>query len=308
MSTMTPNQRAEMREYESEALQARAVEANALGPGIHKGLPFETYAAIHAVNHTILHGFTRTPAHVRYELDHGGKEPTRSLDLGWLTHVAVLEPERYEASFVVPPKVDRRTKAGKEEWARFEAANPGKQAVDPSDHERAQAMRRALLAHPTAGEFLRGPGVSEVSLVWEEDGLREKARVDRIGRIGEWPIVGDIKTARNASRREFERVLYIYGYATQAVHYLTGLERLVPVPEGAAFRRFVFFVVESEPPHAVACYEIDDATLSQAAQEREHFLRKWKECRESGRWPGYPDGVELASYPAWAMKSWNPED
>jgi len=305
---LSPSERTEQKEYEGEWLARRRAEAAALKPGIHKGLDFETYAAIDAVNHSILHGFTRTPAHVRYELDHGGRPPTPALDLGFLTHIAVLEPERYDAQFVVPPKVDRRTKAGKATWAQFEAANPGRQAIDAGDHEKAQAMRRALLAHPTAGEFLSGPGVNEVSLAWEDGGIRQKARVDRIGYVGDSPVVGDIKTARSAARRDFERALYTYGYGTQAVHYLAGLEKLVPIPAGAPSRRFLFLVVESEPPHPVAVYEVDDATLAQAAQERERFLRKWKECNESGVWSGYPAGAELASYPAWAFRGWSTED
>jgi exodeoxyribonuclease VIII len=308
MTTMTPGQRAEMKEYESEISAAPKAEAQTLKPGILRDLDFDTYHAIDAVNHGILQGFTRTPAHVRYELDHGGKGRTPSLDLGWLTHVAVLEPERYEEQFVVPPKVDRRTKEGKATWARFEAANPGKQAIAPDEDEWARAMRNALFAHPTAGEFLRSQGVSEVSILWDEGGTPCKARIDRIGRIGEWPIIGDVKTARNASRREFERASYNYGYGLQAVHYLAGLEAVVPIPAGAPFRRFVFFVVESAPPHPVACYELDDTTLAQAEQDRQRFLRKWRECKKSGRWPGYPDGIELASYPAWAFKAWATEE
>ncbi len=275
-------------------------------PGLYQSLPFDEYAAWEAVNHGILQGFSRTPAHVRYELDHGGKEPTRSLDLGWLTHLAVLEPARFEAGVVVPPKVDRRTKEGKATWEQFSAGNVGKQFVQEDEYRKVLAMRDALLAHPTAGEFLRSRGVSELSVLWEdhEHGIICKARIDRVGYVGEWPIVGDVKTARNASRRAFERAIYDYGYHVQAVHYLAGLHALVPIEEGRAFRRFVFFVVESEAPHCVACYELDDAALAQAEQDRQRYLRTWRQCVETGRWEGYSDGIDLASLPAWAFKAW----
>lgn len=279
-------------------------------PGLHRNVPFEDYWSWEAVNSAILKGFAgKTPAHVRYEIDHGGKARTKALDLGLLTHIAVLEPERFEASIVVPPKVDRRFKKGKALWAEFEAAAEGKQLVDADDYRKAVAMRDALLAHPTAGEFLRSRGVTELSLLWEDkaNGLREKARIDKVGTIGEWPIVGELKTARDASRRGFESAIYKFGYAIQAVHYLAGLQALVPVPEGNPFRRLVFMVVESEPPHAVACYELDDATLAQAEDERQRYLRTWRLCVERGEWPAYGNGIELASYPSWVFRSWSSE-
>jgi len=95
-----------------------------------------------------------------------------------------------------------------------------------------------------------------------------------------------------------------YGYHVQAVHYLAGLESLVPIPAGNPFRRFVFFVVESEPPHCVAAYELDDAALNEGAIQRARYLQKWRECVESQVWPGYAPGIDYCSLPAWAFKNY----
>jgi len=286
------------------------IAPTAPAPGLHRGVDFDTYWSWDAVNSSILKGFAgKTPAHVRYELDHGGKESTPALDLGWLTHLAVLEPERFEAGITIAPKIDKRTTAGKQAWTEFQAANAGKASVDPDDYRKVLAMRAALLAHPTAGEFLRSKGTSELSLLWEdrENGLLEKARIDKVGTIGEYPIIGELKTARDASRHAFEGAIYKYGYALSAVHYLAGLEALVPVPAGNPFRRLVFLVVETEPPHCVALYELDEATLAQAEQERQRYLRTWRLCVERGDWPSYGNGIELASYPSWVFRSWSSE-
>ena len=45
-------------------------------------------------------------------------EPTAAMQLGSLVHTLLLEPDD-AAKLVVAPKVDRRTKAGKEEWQAF---------------------------------------------------------------------------------------------------------------------------------------------------------------------------------------------
>jgi hypothetical protein len=281
-------------------------------PGLYRNVPFNQYWSWDAVNHSILQGFAgRTPAHVRWELDHGGKDPTPALDLGWLTHLAVLEPERFDAEVTIAPKIDKRTNVGKASWAQWQAANEGKHYVDADDHRKALAMRASLLAHPTAGEFLRSKGGAvELSVVWEEKaaGVLCKGRIDRVGYVGEYPVIADIKTARSASRRDFERAVLQWNYHTQAMHYLKGLEALAPIPEGNPPRRFVFFVVESEPPHLVSAFELDDQALAQAETDRQRYLRTWRRCVESGEWNGFPSGIELCGLPAWAYRKFEDID
>lgn len=275
-------------------------------PGIFVGLPFEDYVQLAAVNsHILTQLASGTPAHLRYQMLHGGPEPTRALDLGWLAHLAVLEPERFQDEVVVPPKLDRRTAAGKAAWAQFEAANPGKLHVAPEEYDHARGMRDALLANPATAGFFRGTGHSEVSIVWEDapTGVLCKARIDRVAFVDEWPVVGDLKTARAADRRSFEQAAYRWGYHIQAAHYLAGLGALVPIPEGNPYRRFVFFVVESSPPYCTAYYEFDEAAMAQAERERQRHLRTWCRCQDSGIWPGYSEAIELASLPAWAFRA-----
>jgi exodeoxyribonuclease VIII len=288
-----------------EVATKESTEKEALEVGLYKNLSFDDYTAWEAVNASTLNGFSRTPAHVHHEMLHGGKERTPSLDLGWLVHLAVLEPDRFKAEIIVPPKVDRRTKVGKATWAQFQAEHAEKIFVDADTFGKVKAMAASLLQHETAAEFFqKNPGHNEVSVLWDdiELGIRCKSRIDRVGSIGDWPIVGDLKTARDAARRPFERSIYSYGYHVQAAHYLAGLETLYPVPSGNPFRRFVFFVVESEPPYCCAAYELDDAALDEGELIRNRYLRQWIECNQSGQWPGYPPGIDYASLPAWAFK------
>lgn len=283
----------------------RIAETPAPEPGLYPGVDFDTYASWDAVNQTILNGFHKTPAHVLHDIQTGGKT-TPALELGWLTHLATFEPDRYAAEVVAAPKLDKRTTKGKQKWAELEALNPEKRVVRFEDDKKARTMAKAVRAHPTASVFLSSRGRNEISMVWVEDelGVKCKARLDRYGYLNEWPAVGDLKSARSAARREFEKSILNFGYDVQAAHYLSGLEALHPVPAGDPFRRFVFIVVESEPPHLCALYELDDDSVEEGNRKRNLYLRKWRECIESGTWPGYPDGIQMASLPAWAFKNW----
>lgn len=277
-------------------------------PGFHLGMGFDEYLALEAANASTLKGFSRTPAHVYHELHSGGKTPTASMDLGTLLHLAVLEPERFASEVIVPPKVDRRYKEQKAQWNEWAAAHPADEwtYADADVFAKVKAMSSSLLSHPTAGPFFTGRGQNEITAVWEdlEQGVRCKARIDRVASVNEWPVVGDIKSTRDASRRSLERDIANFGYDVSAAHYLAGLEALSPVPAGNPFRRFFFFVVENVPPYLAAVYELQDDALEEGRIKRARYMRKWRKCVESGNWPGYPDGVEYISLPPWAFRNY----
>ena len=275
-------------------------------PGFYQNVDFDTYVSWDAANASKLKGFAKTPAHVLHEMQTGGKDQTKALELGWLLHLSIFEPKRFAADVVVPPKIDKRYKEGKAKWAEFKAAHPHEHFVDVQMHAQIQGMTNALHRHPTAREFLSGDGFNELSIVWveKETGVLCKARLDRVAPINDWPTLGDLKSTKDASRRAFERSVASYGYHVSAAHYLDGLETLKPVPAGNPFRRFMWFAVESSPPYCAAVYEITDEALAQGVEDRNRYLRKWKECTESGEWPGYPVGVEYAGLPAWAYRQY----
>jgi len=266
-------------------------------PGIYRGIPFSEYATWDAVHHSTLEHFRRTPAHAREAILHE-KEPTQAKALGHAFHEFLLEPERFALDYVIPPKVDRRTKIGKETWATFEAEHP--HAI-PIAHEEAASyvgMRESILAHETARELLTGRGASEVSLVWldAETGRTFKARVDRIGEIAGYSFLVDVKTTKDASERSFQKDISNYGYHRQLAEYRDGLFVLRP-----AERRAALIAVEKEPPYAVACYELDERALEQGRREYRHHLGTYLRCVETGLWPGYDAGLQLIDLPPWAV-------
>jgi hypothetical protein len=47
-------------------------------------------------------------------------QPTDAMKQGSLVDCLITEPQNFDRKYVVAPKVDRRTKAGKEAWAACE--------------------------------------------------------------------------------------------------------------------------------------------------------------------------------------------
>jgi hypothetical protein len=78
----------------------------------------------------------RSPAHYLAYLNRDRTEQTPAQRLGTLIHLASLQPKVFDATVVVAPECDKRTKEGKEIWASFQSSlKPGQEAISQKDGE-----------------------------------------------------------------------------------------------------------------------------------------------------------------------------
>lgn len=239
------------------------------------------------VSKTWLDKINRSPLHLRCYLDSEPKPQTPAMQLGSITHVCILEPDRFNTEFVCSPKLDKRTKAGKEEYAQFEAENSGKVVVDKSSFDKAVSMRDSVRAHKAARALLDA-GSAEQSVFWNDSEFEVgcKAR-------GDWVrenIIVDLKTSSDASPSGFAKSIANFRYHVQAAHYEAGFD----------IDKFVFIVVESEPPYGVAVYAVDADMLLRGSEARKRNMDAYAECIQTDKWPGYPDSVQTIALPTWA--------
>jgi len=265
-------------------------------PGVYHDVPYDEYAAWGAVNQSLLKQFRRSPAHARWWMTHQ-PEPTAAMIFGTAVHAAVLEPDRFASEYAMAPQVDRRTKAGREEWAAFLADLGDGTVLTAAEYGQCAAMREAVLRHPKAAALLAGDGRSEVSILWQHpDGPRGKARLDRFTRFQGWPTVVDLKTTRDAQPWAFAKQAHQLGYHVQAAYTLEGLRYLSDVP-----RRFFSVAVEKAPPYGVRVYEFDEQALEQGEREWRRYLAAHMRATEADEWPGYPDAIEPLVLPGYAI-------
>lgn len=266
--------------------------------GLHRDVSYDDYARWDAVHHSILRHFNRTAAHAREAIVNPADSTVAQAE-GWAAHLAVLDPDRFALECIAAPKFDKRTTTGKEGWAAFQAGNAGKTILTQDEHALCLRIRDAVWAHPTARELLMGAGANEVSALWTDadTGLAVKARLDRLTSLAGWPVVMDLKTARNASPAAFARDVHFFHYHQQGALYLDGCDALAPHP-----RKFVFVAVEKEPPYAVAVYELEQDAIDLGRDEYQKHLVAYARCIETNRWPGYPESMGYISVPSWAFK------
>lgn len=250
-------------------------------------MPFEQYAAIEACSQSALVTIRdRSPAHWRCRVD----EPSDAMVRGTAMHAAILEPQEFEARYFVAPDVDRRTKAGKEQWAAFVEAADGREVMSAEAWHHAMGVRTAVWSHRAAAALLSERTACEVVLQWERDGIPCKGRIDALTPHA----IIDIKTTRSAKRGAFARAIGRYGYHMQAAWYLDGAAAC-----GEKRDLYAIVAVEPEPPYAVAVYTLDDESIEIGRIDNDAAFKRYSECWRSGQWPAYGDGIEDIAVPDW---------
>ena len=254
-----------------------------------ESIPFETYRRRPGLNAHYLFDLLRSPTHAKF--NRASDKDSPALAFGRAFHAAVLEPaELLNRFIVVPEDIDRRTKAGKEEYAELCAS--GKTLLSHDDMGRITDMNRALRQHKVAREALAKIEGIEQSFFWEQGGLPFKARLDGYG----GNCIVDLKTATDASARAFQRSVYTYGYHVQAAHYLEAA-----LAHELNINQVLFVVVEIAPPYGVAVYRLDEGYLDSARSAIENAVALHRECEKTGRWPSYPERVIDLLCPAWMV-------
>lgn len=256
------------------------------------------YHAHPAVSKSHLDLIARSPLHywARYlDPDRVAPEPSPQMRLGTALHTHVLELSRWDEEIAVAPPMDRRTKAGKESWAAFEADAAGKTVITADDAAQVQAMARAVFRHPAAAMLLSLPGKAETTHMWTDAsfGLECKCRPDWLTDDGS--IVVDLKTTKAASIQGFKRSIADYRYHVQAAWYLHGIEQST----GKRPDQFIFICVETTAPYAVAVYAADPEMIERGHNQAMCDLAKLAVCKAADHWPSYSDQIETISLPGW---------
>lgn len=220
-------------------------------------------------------------------------QPTSpAMRMGTLVHTAILEPHLL-SELLIAPTVDRRTTAGKAEWAAFVAEANGREVVTEDELAQLTAIRNAAHAHPAAGKALAMIEEVETSIFWERDGIQCRCRPDAILSNG---VIIDVKTTRGATVDDFVRSVVQYRYHVQAAYYSDGYKAAF----GESPKGFCFLAIENESPHLCAVYVASEAMTLRGRSNYEEDLRTYSRCLDTNEWPGLSETPTVIDLPTWA--------
>lgn len=232
-----------------------------------------------------------SPARFKWEQTHRVEKV--AFDVGHAVHALVLGI----GMEVVGVEADSwRTKAAQEQ--RDAAYAAGKTPLLTKDLGQITDMAEAVLTHPLARQLFEKPGQSEASLFAPDPatGVWLRARPDRLPNQDDArTIVTDLKTARSANPRDFNRSAAEFGYDIQRALYTHTLQ----LARGDQDADFVFVVVEVGPPHLVSVIEMDSEFAAIGTARMRRAIDIYKTCRDADDWPGYEPTVHLIDAPRW---------
>ena len=259
------------------------------------GLSYAAYDARPGLRAGYLAALDRgTPG--KAEMERTRPKDAASLRWGSALHCMVLEPARFADEYTIGGPVNPKTQKPYgsdtikfQEWALTQT----KPILTHEEFRLITGMADAIAAHPVARTIRDEPRQTELSVFWELDGVPCKARLDCLQENTIW----DIKTARDASYRGFERAIADYRYMMQAAWYLDGAGRAGLVKPGC---RYLWIAVENAAPYALAVYQASLKLLQVGHDRCEQAVALWRDCEKKRVWPAaYSQDVVKMDAPAW---------
>ena len=215
-------------------------------------------------------------------------EPSPAMLFGAAAHMMVLEPDEWVSNYAIAPVVDKRTKAGKEEWERFIAENDGLTIIARDDFDTMYAMREAIRGCKLADTLLNCSGDTELPIFWtdKDTGEQCKVKLDRLIQVDGKYVVVDYKTAANAETEEFCRSIIRFGYHVQCAMYTEA----VMVEKKLNYRPdFIFVVQEKKEPYSVNVVRVsgDSNVMLYGIDTFRELIGTLHNCKALNYFPGY---------------------
>lgn len=270
-----------------------------LSPGLHTGVSFADYYAIDAASHSTLKLLRNgVPADVKYHLDRPDDrddDESAALRDGRALHAMLLEPD--SRLVVCGPDRNRNAK----EWKDFEAQNNGVLCLKPDEYLAVERQVQAIMANDIAYGLLFGKtGTNESTMLWQDDGLWCKGRLDRIAEFDGFFCIADVKSMADIGDHAATAAVTRYGYHCQGAWYLRGLNHVSP---NESRRRYFIIGVSKRPPYHCRVFEIDAESLDAGARIMERCWHVYRECKRTGDWPGYEtEGIVSIGVQGWALQ------
>lgn len=204
---------------------------------------------------------------VRHHIDRKPFE-SAAMALGSAVHAAMLEPNTFFDDYHVMPKIDRRTKEGKEAYLVEQKKAEGKMLITPDDYEKINSILDNFRNDDLAQKYCKG--VIELSHYGKHEGLDVRVRPDCLNKVQ--GFISDVKTCQDNSPMAFKRDVYKYAYHLQAAFYMD----MIGVDE------FRFIAVETNYPYTIEVYTLSDEMIEQGRKAWKAAFADWKLYVETG--------------------------
>ena len=257
------------------------------------------YHAIKALSNSSLSVLKRSPTefYKRFITGEMKGQETDAMLLGSAVHMLALEPERFDAEYVVldgpinpttKKPYGRDTKAF-ERWMldQLGASNANgigsRKILIREEFAGSLAIAKAFQSHPTIAAIMSSRAEklfeSEYAMEYETDGGKVdlKCKIDFVCPAER--LIIDLKTTSDPSPYAWSWSAEDFGYHRQAAIYSDAMQ----AKYGEPFR-FLFGVVRSKEPYEAAVYELDAESIQRGRVEYEALIEEYIDRKAENNW------------------------
>lgn len=269
---------------------------NVVGP---LDIPNKEYHASGRVSSSLIKRFaSETPAHAMVEM-----KQTDAMKIGSAIHTMALEPELFNAEYVVlPDDFDGRTKVGKKLAASISAL--GKSALGRDEYNSIFSVAESIKKTRIMCETWH-IGLNEKSFHAEIDGVPVQIRPDRfVYPCDEYPngLIIDVKSTVDASPIGFgKQVAQLYMHVQAAFYQLVMAAHFADKSpfDDLELPDFYWVAAEKTEPYAVGVYDLGFEASQIGLDDAKTAFATLKRCLDSGEFPAYSDEVQTIILPSW---------
>ena len=253
------------------------------------------YHEIKALSNSSLSVLKRSPTefYKRFITGEMKGQETEAMLLGSAVHMLALEPERFDAQYVVldgptnqskkpPGPYGRDTKAF-QKWLDAEMMQQTRKVLVREEFAESLAIAQAFQSHPEIMAIMASRAEklfeSEYSMEYEigDDKVGLKCKIDFV--CPEARLIIDLKTTSDPSPYAWGWSAEDFGYHRQAAIYSDAMESKYHEPF-----RFLFGVVRSKEPYEAAVYELDAESIRRGRVEYEALIEEYIDRKAINDW------------------------
>lgn len=219
------------------------------------------------------------------------KEPTAAMELGTVLHTAILEPEKFQRTYMVEQeKLDKRFKENKAKAAAFDAEVKarGCKVLDLSSWNKIGSMVAGIQDNDEAMALLesqRHQHHPEYSVQWvdSETGLPLKAMADNLMLLiddNRHGVIIDVKSSARPTPFLFARSAIDLGYHDAAALYMDGFFQALKLES----LDFQWIVSNTADPHECFVCRPSKPMIALGRHNNRTTLRAIRHRMETGNW------------------------
>lgn len=230
------------------------------------------------------------------------RESTPAMALGSLVHAMVLEPDSVEKNFKLAPSVDKRTKAGKEEWEEFlRSIDDSVTVITRDDVSMAQRMINAIDENSSTAYYLANKNSikeDEIEKPMMIDDQQVNCKIIPDVYSKEDGFLVDLKTVSSYDPLDWAKEAHFSGYLRQLAFY-----RLFLRYHSIYIHSCIHVIVDKGEFPTCMVVEFDSADIDRAENQVYSTVRKLMSSHETGLFQPHHYGlVPKVTVPAWAWR------